>query len=248
MTKGRRLHYSPNLGMPMRLIVFVLVMFVPSLTAAQAVPAVPGNESTVVVAGEGIVHAVPDRAWITVGAESRASSAREAQRRNTELMTPILDKLRAAGLPADAIRTIGYDVQYEWDFVNNKRVGRGYVARNTVEVRVDSIDRVGEFLEMAAGSGATSLGGVRFDVKNRAQLQREALKLAVEDARGKAEAVAAAAGRGISRILQIAEQGAGDDPPRPMFRTMAAAADAAPPVSVGQLEVTASVRVTALLK
>ena len=30
-----------------------------------------------------------------------------------------------AGIPADAIRTIGYDVQYEWDFVNGKRVGAG---------------------------------------------------------------------------------------------------------------------------
>jgi hypothetical protein len=234
--------------MPLRFIVFVLVMSLPGLAAAQAVPAPSTTEPAVVVVGEGVVHAVPDRAWITVGAESRASSAREAQRRNTELMTPILEKLRAAGLPAEAIRTIGYDVQYEWDFVNNKRVGRGYVARNTVEVRVDSVDRVGEFLEIAAGSGATSLGGVRFDLKNRAQLQREALKLAVEDARAKADAVAAASGRTVARIVQIAELGAGDDVPRPMFRTMAAAADAAPPVSVGQLEVTASVRVTAAMK
>ena len=211
---------SPS--MPIRLIVSVFVLALPALAAGQAAPA-QSSEPTVVVAGEGVVHAVPDRAWITIGAESRASSAREAQRRNTELMTPVLDKLRAAGLPADAIRTVGYDVQYEWDFVNNKRVGRGYVARNTVEARVDAIDRVGEFLEIAAGSGATSLGGVRFDLKNRAQLQKEALKLAVEDARGKAEAVAAAAGRGINRILQIAEQAAGDDTPRPMFRQMAAA-------------------------
>ena len=81
---------------------------------------------------------VPDRAWITIGAESRAPSPREAQRRNTELMQPVQDKLRAAGIPADAIRTIGYDVQYEWDFVNGKRVGRGYVARNTIEVRIDT--------------------------------------------------------------------------------------------------------------
>ena len=236
---------SPS--MPIRLIVSVFVLALPALAAGQAAPA-QSSEPTVVVAGEGVVHAVPDRAWITIGAESRASSAREAQRRNTELMTPVLDKLRAAGLPADAIRTVGYDVQYEWDFVNNKRVGRGYVARNTVEARVDAIDRVGEFLEMAAGSGATSLGGVRFDLKNRAQLQKEALKLAVEDARGKAEAVAAAAGRGINRILQIAEQAAGDDTPRPMFRQMAAAADAVPPISVGQIDVTATVRLTVLLK
>jgi uncharacterized protein len=246
MKKSRRPQYGLNPSTPMRLIMFVLVMIAPGLAAAQATG--PVIEPTVVVAGDGIVHAVPDRAFITVGAESRASSAREAQRRNTELMTPILDKLRAAGVPADAIRTIGYDVQYEWDFVNNKRVGRGYVARNTVELRVDAIDRVGEFLEIAAGSGATSLGGVRFDLKNRPQLQREALKLAVEDARGKAEAVAAAAGRAVNRIVQIAEQGGGDDSPRPMLRTMAAAADAAPPVSVGQIEVTASVRMTVSLK
>jgi uncharacterized protein YggE len=232
----------------MRYIVFVLAMMLPGLAAAQAVAPAPATEPSVVVVGEGVVHAVPDRAWITVGAESRASSAREAQRRNTELMTPILEKLRAAGLPADAIRTIGYDVQYEWDFVNNKRVGRGYVARNTVEVRVDSIDRVGEFLEIAGGSGATSLGGVRFDLKNRAQLQREALKLAVEDARAKADAVAAASGRTVARIVQIAELGAGDDVPRPLFRTMAAPADAAPPVSIGQMDVTANVRVTASIK
>ena len=127
---------------------------------------------------------MPDRAWMTVSAESRARNPRDAQRRNVEAMTPVIDKLRAAGIPADAIRTIGYDLQQEWDFVNNQRVSRGYVARNTIEVRVDAIDRMGELLEMAVGSGATSVGGVRFDLKDRAKLEREALRLAVvEDAR-----------------------------------------------------------------
>ena len=183
----------------------LFVLGCPACRGAGALPSRPVSRS-VVVSGEGVVQAVPDRAWITVGAESRASSAREAQRRNTELMTPMLDKLRAAGLPADAIRTVGYDVQYEWDFVNNRRVGRGYVARNTVEVRVDTIDRVGEFLEIAAGSGATSLGGIRFDLKDRAKLRSEALKLAVADARVKAEA--AAAGCGPSHRSHPADRGA----------------------------------------
>ena len=234
--------------MPLRLIVSLLVLTLPAIGAAQGAPPAQFSEPTIVVAGEGIVHAVPDRAWITIGAESRAATAREAQRRNTELMTPILDKLRSAGLPGDAIRTIGYDVQYEWDFVNNKRVGRGYVARNTVEARVDNVERVGEFLEIAAGSGATSLGGVRFDLKNRAKLHRDAMKLAVEDARAKAEVLASAAGRDINRVVQVVEQSAGDDTPRPMFRQAAVAADAAPPISVGQMDVTATVRLTVSLK
>ena len=116
-------------------ILMFLLWLVPSVTTAQQVPA-PSAEPVVVVIGEGLITAVPDRAWITIGAESRAASPREAQSRNTELMRPVQDKLRAAGIPADAIRTTGYDVQYEWDFVNGKRVGRGYVARNAIEVRI----------------------------------------------------------------------------------------------------------------
>ena len=226
-------------------IFFIAACMMPGALAAQA-PNVAMDTASVV--GEGTVHATPDRAFITVGAEARASTAREAQRRNTELMNPTLDKIREAGVPADAIRTVGYDVQYEWEYVNNKRVGKGYVAHNTVEVRVDAIDRVGDLLEIAAGSGATNLGGVRFDLKNREQLERDALRLAVQAARSKAQTVAAASGRTVDRVLRIDEQGAGSpEPPRPLM-ARAMAADAAPPIATGEIEIRASVVMTVSLK
>ncbi len=231
-------------------ILLFLLWLVPLALSAQQTPATP-VEPVVVVIGEGLVNAVPDRAWITIGAESRAPSPREAQRRNTELMRPVQEKLRSAGLPADAIRTTGYDVQYEWDFVNGKRVGRGYVARNSIEVRIDAVDRVGEYLEIAVGSGATSLNGIKFDMKDQAKLEREALRMAVSDARSKAEAAAAGAGRAIDRIVRIDEQGGGTPPvPMPYMRAAAqtAAADAAPPIAAGQIETRARVSLTAALK
>jgi hypothetical protein len=165
-------------------------------------------------------------------------------------MRPVQDKLRAAGIPAEAIRTIGYDVQYEWDFVNNKRVGRGYVARNTIEVRIDTIDRVGEFLEIAVGSGATALGGIRFDLKEQAKLEREALRLAVLDARAKADAAAAGAGRGVDRIVRVEEHGVDVPMPVPMMRqaAQAPAGFAQPPISAGQTEIRARATVTVVLK
>jgi uncharacterized protein YggE len=229
---------------------FVLFALIPLAAAAQP-PAAPA-EPLVVATGVGIVQAVPDRAWITIGAESRASSAKEAQRLNTAAMTPVQEKLRAAGVTADAIKTVGYDVQYEWDYANGKRVGRGYVARNTIEVRVDAIDRVADLLEIAGTSGATSLGGIRFDVKDRTRLEREALRLAVTDARAKAEVMATGAGRTIERVLRIEDQGVSGGPiPRPMFREVAAQgaiAAAAPPIEAGQTELRAQVTLTAVLK
>jgi uncharacterized protein YggE len=217
---------------------------------AHAQQQAPLNEPVVVSTGEGLVQAVPDRAWITISAESRASTAREAQKRNTDAMTPVLAKLKSSGVASDAIRTIAYDVQYEWDFVNGKRVGKGYVARNSVEVRVDSVDRVGEYLEVAVASGATSLGGVRFDLKDRAKLEREALRLAVADARAKADAAAAGAGRTVERIVRI-EEGAVEGGPVPLPRAYmreAVQVAAAPPIETGQTEIRARVTLTAVIK
>jgi uncharacterized protein YggE len=230
------------------LMALVLLTFT---SAAEAQQTTTPIEPVVVTSGQGVVLAVPDRAWITISAESRAPSPKEAQRLNAEAMRPVQDKLRAAGIPAEAIRTLAYDVQYEWDFVNGKRVGRGYVARNTIEVRVDAMDRVGELLEIAAGSGATALGGIRFDLKEQAKLEREALRLAVLDARAKADAAAAGAGRSIDRILKVEEQGV-EVPPMPvrMMRqtAQAAAVDATPPIAAGQMEIRARATVTVALK
>ena len=233
-----------------RLLAALLVL-VPTIAAAQ--PQQPAREGPVVVTtGEGVVQAVPDRAWVTITAESRAGTPREAQRRNAEAMTPVQDKLRAAGVPADAIRTIGYDLQQEWDYVNNRRISRGYVARNTIDVRVDAIDRVGELLEIAVGSGATSVGGIRFDLKDRAKLEREALRMAVAEARSRAEAAAAGAGMSIDRVQRIDAHPMGGPVPVPrlaMMREQAAAADsAAPPISAGQIEIRVQVTLTSVLK
>ena len=230
-------------------LMLALLLLTPALATAQQ--AAVREEPLVVTSGEGIVQAVPDRAWITITAESRGSNPREAQRRNAELMTPVQEKLRAAGVPADAIRTVGYDLQQEWDYVKDRRVSRGFVARNTIDVRVDAIDRVGELLEIAVGTGATSVGGIRFDLKDRAKLEREALRLAVSDARAKADAAAAGAGRSVDRILRIEEHGV-QSPiplPRPMMREVAQmAASDTPPISAGQMELRAQVTVTAVLK
>lgn len=230
--------------------ILAVLLLLPVLASAQQPPPSTHEDPVVVTAGEAVMQVVPDRAWITITAESRGSNPREAQRRSAEAMTPVQEKLRAAGITADAIRTVGYDLQQEWDLVNDRRVSRGYVARNTIEVRVDAIDRVGELLELAVGSGATSVGGIRFDLKDRAKLEREALRQAVADARAKADAAAAGAGMTVGRVQRIDTQGV-SGPPVVMARmamSREAAQSDAPPISAGQIELRAQVTLTSVLK
>ena len=159
------------------LVVLSLVAVAP--LRAQAPASAAPQEPVVVSSGEGLVQATPDRAWITVSAESRAPSPREAQRRTAELMRPVFEALRGAKIPDEAVRTTGYDLQQEFDFTNGKRVPRGYVARNSIEVRVDDVGRVGELLEAVVNQGATAVSGLRFDVKDEGKLEREAVRRAV---------------------------------------------------------------------
>ena len=234
-------------------------LFVPLFLLCVAAPLTAQTRDTgpqpslVITSGEGVVLAVPDRAFINITAESRASSPREAQQKNTELMKPVIDKLHGAGIPAEAIRTVFYDLQREWDYRDNRRVPRGYLARNTIEVRVDAIEKVGELLDLAVTAGATSVGDIRFDLKDRSKLEREALRLAVADARARAVAAAGGASLSIERVVRIEEHGVMVPPPSPMpmMREAMMAKDEAAqsvPVATGQMELRGRVTLTAEVK
>ena len=225
------------------------------LVAAPAAAQQPRPEPqgpVVVTTGEGVVNVVPDRAWVTITAESRAPNPREAQRLNAQAMSAVTERIKGAGIGDDAIQTRSYDLQPEFDYRDGKQTLRGYVARNTVEVRLDDIARVGEVIDVAVGSGATSVSGVRFDLKNREQVEREALRRAVADARGRAEAAASGAGMTVTSVIRIDEARDFIQPPRPMAMRMGAEtamiADAAPPISPGEQQIRVTVTLTAGIK
>ena len=223
-----------------------------AVTAVHAQTSPPPPEPVVVVSGDAVVKAAPDRAFVTFAVESRSKNPKEAQSQNAKSMSSVQERLLAAGLTKDAIRTLSYDLNLESDWVNGRQVLRGYVARNTIEVRLDDISRVGEIIDIGITNGANSVHGVRFDLKNREALEREALKRATADARARAEAAAAGAGTTIGRVLRIEEPSRGYPvpPPMPMMRE-AMAQDAravSTPVIAGEIEIRSVVVLTASLK
>jgi uncharacterized protein len=189
---------------------------------------------------------------VTIGAESRARTAAEAQRLNTDAMTAVIDRIKAAGLPPDAVQTTGYNLQPEFDYANGKQTLRGYVARNQVQVRIDMLAKTGDVISAAVATGATSVSGVRFDLKDRDTVEREGLRLAVQDARGRANYAATGAGVTIERVIRVEEHRDMADGPRPMPMNMAMlesrAAQAPVPVEAGEIEVRARVTMTVAVR
>jgi len=70
-------------------------------SAAAQTPSTPASEGPVVVTtGEGVVKRAPDRAWVTISAESRARDPREAQKANATAMSAVMQRLKGTALPA----------------------------------------------------------------------------------------------------------------------------------------------------
>lgn len=229
------------------LTALVALMFATG-ASAQTLPS--ADAAVVVTMGEGIVKRAPDRAWVTIAAESRARTPAEVQKLNADAMSAVMQKLKSVGLPAEAIRTAAYELRPEFDFANNRQTLRGYVARNAVEVRVDDLPKLGEVLDVAVGAGATSVSGVRFDLKDRTSAEQMALQRAVADARAQAETAAQAAGVKVDRVVRIeVHRDASMPSPRPMMAMRAEMAiSAEPPMAPGELEIKAMVTVTAAIR
>jgi uncharacterized protein len=234
----------------MHRVLSLLAILIVALPAASNAQDPVTNLPVVVTSGEGVVTAAPDRAFVTLATESRAKDPREAQNKNSAAMSAVQDKLRAAGVAKEAVRTVAFNIQQEFDYVNGRQVPREFVARHAIEVRIDEIERAGAVIDAAVQSGAASVSQVRFDIKDRPRAEREALRLAVADARARADAAAAGAGRSIDRVLKIEEsREMGPRPPIPMMMSRAGGAEqVAAPVAEGELEIRARVTLTAVIR
>ena len=106
----------------------------------------------VVTTGQATVRLPPDRAYLTLSTETRAPKPAEAQQRNAQAMAAVQQKLEAARLPKESVRTLAYSLEEEFDYVEQSaHARRGFRAVNTIEVRLDDITRVGEILDLAVG-------------------------------------------------------------------------------------------------
>jgi uncharacterized protein len=229
----------------MKLLLCAVMLAAARSSAAQDSISIQAQPSVIVTSGDGSVRRTPDRAFVTIAVEAYSKNPRDAQRQNTEAMSGVQQRLAQARLPKDALRTLGYTLEQQYEIVQNARIPRDYVARNAVEVRLDDVTKIGEVIDSVVRGGATSVSALRFDVQDRAAMEREALRLAVADARARAEAAAGGAGLTLDRVLRIEDNRENGGIPRPM---MSAKAMEATGIEPGLIEVKAHVTLTVAVR
>jgi uncharacterized protein YggE len=209
-------------------------------------PASQPDSGTIVVPGTGRVSVVPDVADLRLGVAVARPKVDPARSEAARVMDAILAAVDGAGVARPDVRTTLLSIQPRYDY----RDGRpptltGYELANIVEVTVRDLAKLGDVVDAGLAAGATSMDGLTFRVADPAPVEREARRLAMADARSRADVLAAEGGLQIEGVSDIVE-GAAPRPPMPFPKAerMMAVADAPTPVEAGALEVAVSVTVT----
>ena len=179
-----------------------------ALLALCAGPALAEGEGTKLsVSGNGTVLVESDLAIVTVGVREASADVLVAQATVNEKIAAIKQALLDAGVQETEINTDSINIYANYDYSDNTEVIVGYTANNSLSVRTTDIDNVGALIDAAFAAGANTLDNVQFTVQDDSEAREQALTKAVEDARRKADVLAAAAGMQVTAIESIAESG-----------------------------------------
>lgn len=190
--------------------------------------------------GVGEVRVKPDRAVISVGVEAEAPTAEKALRANSARMAEVMAALARLGVDEADIQTSDFALNPQFENRSNSGPLRivGFSVFNNLTVRVADLPRLGAVMDALVKAGANRINGVNFGVSMPAPHLAEARRLAVADARMRAETYAAAAGVTLGAVLDIREGGGA---PVPQFARVEAMAMDAVPIAEGRTAVSAAV-------
>lgn len=197
--------------------------------------------------GEAVVSAPPDQAQIELGVIAEAATAQAAAEQSARQLEAVLARLRKLLANKAEISTAGYSLSpnYRHPREGGKPEIAGYTASHIVRVRTRELADLGPAIDAATQSGANAVHGLQFMLRDDEAVRSKALQEATRKARAHAEAMAAAAGLKILRVLALEQ---GEAPPiRPLRELTIARAElaAAPtPIEPGTIEVRASVTLT----
>lgn len=161
--------------------------------------------ATIRVTGHSQVSKTPDRVYIDVGVTTRARKPQDAAARNAARVSAVLAALRKAAGSDVQLLTTEYSVtpRYRYGTHGTPPKLEGYSATHVVRVRLDALNRIGRVIDAATGAGANLLRDMRFTLRDKEAAQTQALGRAAVIARHEAQALAAALGLRIVRIMSV---------------------------------------------
>ncbi|QDX40018.1 SIMPL domain-containing protein [Salarchaeum sp. JOR-1] len=212
----------------------VLVATAGCLGGAQAAAGDDESAKTIDVSGSETIYATPDQVVLHVAVEASGDSASDVRDQLDAAAADLASSLEAQGVASEDIVTSRYDLS-----VRDRETGETYRGVHAFRVTSGDVENAGFLVDVALSNGANRVDGVQFTLSEdtREGLHRQALAAAVADARGDADALAAAANLSVTGVQTVSSSDLG-------YVYSEGVSTASTDIRQGSVAVTATVSVT----
>ena len=227
-----------------KLVLFLTIIFM-TMSYGQEIKQIP----LINVNGEGKVKVAPDQVCISASVETKGNNAKDVKKQNDEKMDAVLKFIKKMNIPTADFKTKQVALNPQYDYEKKKT---SYNATQTVEIIVKDLTKYDELMEGLVQQGINRIDKVSFESSKLAQYQSEARKLAIKDAKTKADEYVSVLGQKVGKAFTISDNSQIYQP-QPMYAAMRMkeSADAMgasnETLAIGEIEITANVSVSFVL-
>lgn len=226
----------------MKKTVLVLVLLFSISAISQESKPVP----QINVNGEGRIKTVPDQVLLLATVENKGTNAKEVKKINDEQIEAVVKLIKGMNIPQSDYRTKRVSLSPVYDHEKKKTT---YNATQTIEIILKDLTKYDLLMEELVNKGINRIDNVIFQTSKLVQLQAEARKLAMKDAKTKAEDYVSVLGQKIGTALLISDN-TQTYYPQPVYMMKSMRAEAADnagareTLASGEIEITANVSVS----
>ena len=198
-----------------------------SAQPVQVAPTIAPGATLLSITAEGQSRRTPDLALFSAWVVTQGSNAAAALSATAERMDRVIAALKRAGIEDRDMQTSAVSLQPRYSDPERDAQIRarelrqpyippaepaapqiiGYDARNTLQIRVRRLERMGRIIDTLVTEGANQIDGPSFTVDDQRASLDSARTEAMAEAKARAELYARAAGLKVARIVSIAEGG-----------------------------------------
>ncbi|OCB78592.1 SIMPL domain-containing protein [Flavobacterium crassostreae] len=229
----------------MKKTIVILAMMFMAHSYAQEIKQVP----VVNVNGEAKVKVVPDQAIISATVETKGSNAKEVKRLNDQQIDAVLNVIKKSNIKNTDYRTKYVALNPQYDYETKKT---NYNATQTIEIVLKNLATYDALMEALVTQGINRIDNVVFQSSELAKYEAEARKLAMKDAKLKAEDYVSVLGQKVGKAVLITDNSQNYQP-QPVYarmQTMKMEGAAGPreTLATGEIEIISNVNVSFVLE
>ena len=201
------------------------------------------------VSGEGKVKVAPDQASISISIETKGSKADDVKQQNDKKMDAILKFIKNSNIAKEDYQTQRVSLNPNYDYEKKKY---SYIATQTLQILLKDLSKYDVLMEGLVDQGINRIDNVEFKSSKMKELQSDARKLAVKDAKAKAEDFVSVLGQKVGKALLISDNSQSYvSQPRMYAMKSSMVMDESVPretLAIGEIEITANVSVSFILE